>query len=101
MNTVRKTIQRSWLFLATGEPVAAVRELMSGIRNVIWRKYRCIQTIEMRYPGRWGDPAKTLEVGINDDEGILYCVRNCLTPGSRARVYVRYSSGRRKRIRLR
>ena len=101
IDSVKKTAVRSWYWFCEGTWRTAWEELVDGVRATIWWRYRGVCAIEVWYPSRRGDPAKTLTVEVSDEDEILYIVRHYLRPGRPERVYIRYNSGRRRRIRLR
>lgn len=88
-------------YIKVGDWKAARQELRNELHLAIWWNYRCVQAWEIHYPARDGRPKRTLEFYPDDDEALADTIRKYLYPGCDVKIYIRYVSGKRKRIRLR
>lgn len=88
-------------YIRVGDWRAALDEARNTLWLAIWWNYRCVQAWEIHIPAGDGLPKRVMEITPDDTEDILYAVHNYLRPGCRAKIYIRYVSGRRKRVCLR
>ncbi len=94
-----KEFRHAYEYARSGDWEAAIKEFCSVVHMAVWWNYRCVQALEIHYPARKNCPARVVEIHTDDDEDLLDCIRYYLLgPGERVRLYVRYVSGKRRRI---